>query len=191
MKLAKIFIVFTFLLAFAVCISAQDNQFPNELKGYEFFGKGKLKELKLGISTKEDVERVFGESCKKPCKYNRDWNIFFKYFDFASIEKNGVKFVPKQEFYGKLYSITLTPKNRIPFQKIQFPKLFASGHGSGSGYSDKGYSSKEEKDYRDVNGLIYTICEKSFSIPCKKGDLTAIIYSIPEKLEAEMLTLKK
>ncbi len=53
MKLTKIFIVFTFLLAFAICVSAQSVQFPNELKGFEVFGKGKLKSLKLGSSKRK------------------------------------------------------------------------------------------------------------------------------------------
>ncbi len=191
MNRAKIFIAFTFLLAFAVCVSAQNTTFPNELNGYKFFGKGKLKGLQLGVSTKEDVERAFGKSCESWCKYNRSWNVSFNYFDFESIEKDKIKFVPKQEFYEKLYSITLTPQNRIPFEKILFPKLFSRGDGGGDGYLESGYSSSEEKVYEDNNGLIYKICEKSFPILCKKGDLAAIIYTIPDKVEAEMLTLKK
>lgn len=191
MNRAKIFIAFSFILTFAVCVLAQGIQFPNELKGYELFGKEKLKDLKLGISTKEDVKKVFGESCENFCKYNRDWNVSFNYFEFESIEKDGIKFVPKQEFYGKLYSITLIPRNRIPFQRVRFPKLFDRLHGGGSGYADNGYSSSSEKIYQDTHGLIYKICEESVPIPCKKGDLVTIMYSIPEKIEAEMLTLKK
>ncbi len=77
MKSAKIFIVLTFLLAFAACISAQENTFPNELKGFEFFGNGKLKDLKLGSSKKEDVKKIFGEYCEKYCDYDENFKIKF------------------------------------------------------------------------------------------------------------------
>lgn len=79
MKLTKIFIVFTFLLAFAICVSAQKNQYPNELKGYEFFGKGKLIKIKLGVSTKKDVKKIFGKDCEKYCDYDKNFKIKFEY----------------------------------------------------------------------------------------------------------------
>jgi len=75
MKLEKIFIVFTFLLAFAVFVSAQGSPYPNELKGYEFFGKGKLKNIKLGVSSKKDVKKIFG----KDCDYDENFKVKFEY----------------------------------------------------------------------------------------------------------------
>lgn len=75
MNLARIYIAVGLVLASAVCGSAQSVQFPNELKGYEFFGKGKLNGLKLGSSKKSDVEKIFGQSCEKQCDYNDDFNM--------------------------------------------------------------------------------------------------------------------
>jgi hypothetical protein len=36
-------IIFSLFLVFVQNIQGQSNSYPNELKGYEFFGKGKLK----------------------------------------------------------------------------------------------------------------------------------------------------
>ena len=130
MKSAKIAVVFTFLLAFAVCVSAQSIQFPNELKGYEFFGKGKLKELKLGASTQEDTKRIFGQECEYVCQYDENWFISFDFIDENTTKEIGKnKFIPKKEYFGTLYSITLQPKENVYFQKIKFSKAFLFNYG--------------------------------------------------------------
>ncbi len=53
----------------------QLNFYPNEIKGYEFFNKGKLKNLKLSVWTKEDVKSIFGNSCETSCDYDENWKI--------------------------------------------------------------------------------------------------------------------
>ena len=117
MNRAKIFVVFTFLLAFAVCVSAQSVQFPNELKGYEFFGKGKLANLKLGVSIKEDVKNVFGVPRQEIYNsavydYDPNWSIQFVYFDeqksmithclASDTSKIIKKLVPLPQFIGMI-----------------------------------------------------------------------------------------
>ncbi len=194
MKSARIFIVFTFLLAFVVCVSAQANPYPNELRGYEFFGKGKLKDLKLGVSTKEDTKRIFGQDCEYVCQYDENWFVNFDFIDENTTKEiGGKKFIPKKEFIGTLYSITLQPKKNISFQKIKFSKSFALGNGGGSASgseTDEG-SWYESKVYEDSSGLIYDICKKSFPDKCKKGELLAIEYTLPKKSEAKLFTLQK
>jgi|SRR5215213_4059699 len=108
MNRADFLIVFAFLLAFALQVSAQDvsvpytstktskkgiiksleigDVSPNELDSYKFFAEGKLNKLKLGISTKEAVRTFFGVP-KLESKnidfydYDDDWQIQFIYFD--------------------------------------------------------------------------------------------------------------
>jgi len=129
MKLAKIFIVLTFLLAFAVCISAQSNPYPNKLRGYCFFGNGKLKNLRLAFSTNENVMKIFGQECENNCDYNSNWEISFNYFKqndcFTSQTGNEPKqtFCPDKKYIGRLSSIELRPKKMVSFSKISFSKF--------------------------------------------------------------------
>lgn len=54
---------------------------PNELPGYEFFRKGKLKDIRLGISTSDDMKKIFGETCEEICDYDDNWRVWVKYFE--------------------------------------------------------------------------------------------------------------
>ncbi len=115
MKSAKIFIAFTFLLAFAVCASAQVNQYPNEIRGFEFFDDGKLNNLKILFSSKDEVKAIFGEKCADSCDYNEDWRINFIYVDrdWSNKRIEGTYeriYKPKTEFVGKLARIYFKPK---------------------------------------------------------------------------------
>lgn len=194
MKLTKFFIVFTFLPAFAFSVSAQSNQYPNELKGYQFFGKGKLKTLKFGIFTEADVKKIFGEDCEYVCEYDENWFIGFDFIgQTTSKEIKGNKLILKKEFFGTLYTITLQPKNDISFSKTKFPKPFVlsySGGATSGSEADEGTWYKS-KTYKDYNGLLYDICEKSFPKSCKKGELLAIEYTLPKKSEAKLFILQK
>ncbi len=130
MKTAKIFIVLTFLLAFAVCVSAQRTQTIDSLQELDYLAKGKVKDLKFTVSTNEDVEKVFGENCEKSCIYENDWDIYFKYFDEKWIDKTFVGnkvsiYKPKPEFIGKLGSIVIQPKIQILLsENALFPDEF-------------------------------------------------------------------
>jgi hypothetical protein len=228
MNRAKIFITFTLLLAFAVCISAQkpkttrglDNLdlinmssqsknsesgivTPNELEGYEFFKSGKLKQLRIGFSTKADVAKIFGSACEKPCQYDANWRITFDYFSATEVlvknlnktdEKN---YVPRKEAVGKIQEVRIRPMNQISFQNVTFPANLKKYN-----YSETGYSRPEIRDgvefdiYADSFGLQYLIFDKlagdksKFTLDSRKqfsnfrqGDLIIIKYTITEEME--------
>lgn len=192
-------IAFTFLLAFAVCVSAQSVQFPNELKGYDFFGKGKIKPLKFGVSTKEDVIEIFGESCENSCDYNQNWLIQFIYFD--DIRKEGRRkekpYIAVSRYLGKLYSIRLRPKLKISFKKTVFPSYFKfKTFGSKNIYEDDGVTIYYFA-YIDKHGLEYRFFDKKtptkYKSPSKwkRGDLLSIEYQIPDRLEKNMFVGQK
>ncbi|HLM61236.1 MAG TPA: hypothetical protein VK308_10555 [Pyrinomonadaceae bacterium] len=229
----KFFIALAFLLAFAVCGAAQkaktpkkldsldlinmNNQSenlelgfvtPNELEGYEFFKKGKLNNVRLGVSTKADIENIFGSDCKKPCDYSSNWTITFDYFSETlfvveekynknlnkSVEKN---YIPKKEVVGKISSVWVRPKKRISFENVIF-----SGQFKKHSYLESGYLRSEAKEgvlidfYVDIYGLQYLVFDKFTSHTFKdtfnlrkqfenfrKGDLITIKYTIPEGIE--------
>ncbi len=195
MKVAKISIVFTFLLAFAVCVSAQSNPYPNELKGYRFFGKGKLKELKPGVSTKQDVIKIFGENCEDVCDYNQNWIINFTYFD--NVTKGGwgreKTYIPISKYLGKLYSISLRPKLKISFKKAVFPSHFKFSTGGsredGVTIYNLAYTDKYGLEYLIFDEIKLTKYKNTFK--WKRGDLLSIEYQIPVRLEKKMFIEQK
>ena len=233
MKSAKIFIVFTFLLAFAVCVSAQNDSIPsvvkfgdllepkkvkdlkfgfsttNELKGYEFFGKGKLNKLKIGVSTKENVKAILGNTCEEFCNYDSNWKIRFEYFDekttytTKSYDGNGnktdaKKFVPLSEYFGKIRSVEFIPKKRVSFSKAIYSNEFHKASSVVFGDDFSGNSVGVAIDsYTDGYGLRYTIFDKINYTSLKnkdkrlKGDLISIEYKIPKELEDKMFVEQK
>jgi hypothetical protein len=189
MKLAKIFIVFIFLLAFAVCVSSQSVQFSNELKSYEFYGKGKLKPLKLLISKLGDWESIFGKNCSASCDLNKDWRISFYSVDVKSpkiVTENKIerKFFLKPQYDNILWSIELMPKKRISFKNFRFPKAFEKSDGF---ISEINWSFDV---YQDSNGLSYWILAENVR-DYQKGDLYRIEYEVPNKLDSEIYTLEE
>jgi hypothetical protein len=75
MKVLKLIIILTlFLVSIAF---AQKNPYPNEMKGFEFFGKGKLKLIRLGISTKNDLDKIFGKTNDSFYEYDQNWIMSF------------------------------------------------------------------------------------------------------------------
>jgi len=202
MKSAKIFIVFTFLLAFALDVLAQRNPYPNELKGYEFFGKGKLKGLKLGVSTKEDVKSIFGEICDNDCDYDENWTVNFNYLEGISKETtiDGItkRYVPSPNYAGKLYSVTFSPKSSISFNKVKFSSNFAQFGGGSAAHDGKGGGTNMSfKIYTDTYGLEYTVFGGSIlttnkNLPKrKKGDLLFIEHRVTDELEEKMFVEQK
>ena len=192
MKTAKIFVFITFLLAFTVCVSAQGVQFPNELKGYEFFGKGKLKGLQLGVSGKEDILKIFGKTCdfheNEVCEYDNKWNIVITYFGFSVEFNKGLESYMKNEFIDKIFRIELLPKEMINFENVKFSKIYKRNidtieYWSGSSNSKPirtGWS--KNKFYENPIGLTYAICIKDSKKECVKDTLNWINYEIPENL---------
>ena len=184
MKLAKIFIVFTFLLAFPVFISAQNNPYPNEIEGYEFFKSGRFNDLKLLASDRDDVKAIFGEKCDNGCDYNEDWEIRFSYVNSGWSRKftgNGKEQIyrPKPEFVGKLAGISFRPKKTILLsESVVIPKKIICNVGTAYG----GYTYKVRSciDDKRVN---YNISDETIENgKIVKGQITAINY-IPSKKE--------
>lgn len=172
------------------------NTYPNELKGYEFFDKGKLKGLKLTISTKEDVQNNFGADCERSCDYDENWTAYFSYFGdfYRERTENDVKtkIISKPEYLGKLYSITLRPKKTVLFDKVVFPSKFHISYGHTAAHDGKGGGTNTSyHSFTDRYGLEYSILEEISLTTIKdlkwqKGELMSIEYTIPEKLEKEM-----
>ena len=195
MKSAKIFIFFALLLVFALQVSAQSVQSPNELNGYEFFAKGKLKNLQFAVSSKDDVKEIFGANCEKKCDYDANWSISFEYFDDIwmkeSRNEKDEKIVYKldSKYLRKLRSIEIRPKKPISFANVAFPRVFQKFLVASSGFnSDKSRVSGDEA-FQDSSGLTYEICQ----INCDSGDkeLVLIRYDIPKELKDTLFILQK
>lgn len=185
MKATIIFISFIFFLAFALQVSAQEIQFSNELKGFEFYNQGKLKDIKLKTSTDEDVKAVFGKDCLGGgCEYNENWEIGFLYY-FGWMKRyeteNGVKktYIVSPEFVDRIFAIILVPQKMISLNQISFSKEFQSE----SSFGEHGVKLKY---YAGSNGLYYSLLDEDDSY---KGNLTHIIYRIPDNLEQDMFIL--
>ncbi len=198
MKQAKLFFVLTFLLAFAICVSAQSVQFPNELKGYEFFGKGKLKKIKLGASTKKDIKKIFGKDCEKECDYDENFKIKFEYLaaldDCMTTEDiRDRAMCPQSAFVGTLSSITLEPKKYqmlkdLPtskFNKFSGGSTTAKGNGASSSYTS----------FTDKYGLRYSVNNESGVFysqypPFIQGKLYSIKYIFTDDFIRKVFTVE-
>ncbi len=206
MKRAKIFIAFTFLFAFAVCVSAQSKQYPNELKGYDFFGNGKLKDLQLTVSSKDNVKKLFGENCEKNCDYNADWLISFAYYEDIWVKESRndkdekLRYLLDSKYLGKLRSIEIRPKNQISFTNILFPNIFQKLliASNGNLRFDKRRMSGDEA-FQDLSGLTYEISNHTSCDDIKnkransknKSELVLIRYDVPKELEKDLFVLQK
>ena len=205
----KILIVFIFLLSvvFVKASQAQNNPYPNELKGYEFAGKGKLKGLMPGVSTKENVKKIFGENCENRCDYDTDWTVNFSYYENNWIKENtdekGKKLVYHldSKYLGNLRKIEISPKKQILLGIVSFPKTFEKLSRSlikEDTRTDKSRMITYEL-FQDSFGLTYELFDTTDydSIKAKneklykKGELSSIQYSISKEQEKVMYILQK
>lgn len=197
MRLTKIFSVFTFLFAFVFQVSAQENPFPNELKGFEFFGNGKLKYLKLGSSKKKDIEMIFGKYCEKSCDYDENFTIKFEYLaaldDCMTTEDVRDRLMcPQNEFVGTISSITLEPKQNQIIKDIPtstFNKV------SGGGSIEKGSGvSVSYTSFTDNYGLKYSILSGNTTYsqnpPFVEGKLYSIKYIFIDDFIRKIFTVE-
>ncbi len=208
MKIIKFFIGFAFLLAlvFVQPSQAQNNPYPNELDGYEFSGKGKLAGLKPGISTKEDVKKIFGKNCEKICDYDSDWTVKFSFYENTWTKEDTNRKGEKSVYYldsrylGKLRKIEISPKRQQPLANVSFPNTFQKLLRSQITKNRSGKSRMINYDvFQDVYGLTYELYsttdydenktknEKLFN----KGDLFSIQYNISKEQEKVMFILQK
>jgi hypothetical protein len=198
--------VVSIAIIFAVVfnVSAQTkNPFPNELRGYRFYKNGKLKTLRPGVSTLEDIKKVFGEECENVCDYDERWTIDFGFIDDGPVEitSDGVttKYFPAPGFIGKISSISLHPKSNIRFQKALLLKKFdgliggyicgMDGKGGGSNTSYTGYSDRYGLFYNIVDS--YETTKKDELNGRRKGDLFSIKYELTEEMNDRIYGIKK
>lgn len=182
---------------------------PNELRGYEFFTKGKLKNIRLGLSTREDMKRLFGDTCEGPCDYDGDWYVWVNYFDENTIgtktstNSDGIEteteVTPKNQLVGKLRFLRLTPKKSISFARISLPRQFVKNqsYSIGDAWGLNGFEGAVHSTidtYTDGYGLRYEVFDKETfnnlssksnaeEKQLRKGDLVGIEYEIPNVLD--------
>ena len=206
MRFAPIFAVIACFLLVDSGVSAQSDQYPNELEGYKFFGRGKLKDLHLLVSTKDDVKRIFGEKCEKRCDYDLNWSVNFEYFDDIWItERSNAKgdkltYTLDPKYLGKLRVIELRPKNSIYFKNITFPRSFERIITTSTTDARGGKSRMTVNDaFQDAIGLTYEIFVRTNygdmktkdSRSFNEGELVVIHYRIPAGQQRSLFVLKK
>lgn len=201
MNSSRIAAIFLFLII-ALGNAAAQRVFPNEVRGFEFFGKGKLKSLAMGSSTKDDVKRIFGQSCEIDCDYDDFWTVRFEY-----IKADGCITVPREaielticpagEFIGKLSSVQLAPKQALSFIGVSQAKFTKhGGGGSASGGSGKS-SSMTYSSFGDEFGLKYSTFSsaeppmKKGDVELVRGDLLYIDYQLSEALKDKIFRIEK
>ncbi len=201
---AKIFTALTFLLISAVCAAAQGNQYPNELKGFEFFGKGKLRELRLTVSSKDDVIKIFGKKCQKKCDYDAAWSVRFEYYEDVWIKEHRdekgekLRYLLNSKYLGKLRSIEIRPKKRLSFADVAFPDIFQKLLTTSTTDTRSGRSKMTAgESFQDSDGLKYEIYSRTNYDDISSGkekslnnDLILIRYDISEKFEKTLFILQ-
>ena len=179
MKLAKILIIFTFLLVFVLQVSAQNYFYPNEQKGFELFKNGKWKTLKPFVSTKSDVEKIFGKNCEELCDYDENWSFQVMYIgQCSSYSASEKKFVPRveEDLLGKYQNIIFYPKKRFTRKSFNFGKKW-----SRLKVEESHQIPSKTIQYNDSSGMVYRFWdENSEDGKFKVGDLNLIIYGIPD-----------
>jgi hypothetical protein len=161
MHSAKIVSIYVFLLLFASSTFAQENPYPNELKGYEFFRSGRLKDLKPLVSTRADVKRVMGANCEYGCDYDENWEIGFAYIerDWSKTDNVGI-YKAKVAFIGKLHDISFRPRHPIVLTQVDvFPQDF---------YCANGLAESDKFEYKcrvciDAHRVIYSLSDETKS----------------------------
>jgi len=156
----------------SVSTRAQTKRYPNELKGYEFFESGRLKPIMLGSSTKEDVQKIFADTCEKSCDYDDRFVIKFDYLscdDCMTTEYiRDRAMCPLSENMGTIEKITLTPKVPISIKDVPtspFPK-----NTGGSIMFKDGSGGVSYESFGDTYGLKYSI---------KRSDTSSLSLTSP------------
>lgn len=175
----------------------QNGPFPNELEGYEFFGKGKLKNVVFGVTKKADVEKIFGSSCEKDCEYDDRFVIKFDYLtcdDCMTTEYiRDRAMCPLGEYMGTIEKITLRPKVPIKFDKI--PNSRFTIHTGGGVFEKGGSGGVSYESFGDKFGLKYSIRKGTTSVTLTtpgptfmNGPLYSIDYGINVELETKIFS---
>ena len=176
MSIAKSIMAAAFFFLAVIAASAQEYTYPNELKGYGLFKHGNWKSLKPFVSTKEDVVKIFGQSCEKGCDYDQNWRMQVVYIgQCSSYSESEKKFVSRvsEDLLGKYSNIIFYPKKRIRRNSLKFSKKFSS-----SEQLTTHAIPSHTKHYWDSEGLIYTFSAgNTYNGEFRKNDLMNIMYS--------------
>lgn len=180
-------IVLTFLLAMFLalaCIAQEVGAF-NEIPGFEFYGKGKLKGISLKNSSRADVIAAFGNDCDyKVCEYDENWKLTVLYLeDYVRQTRYDRKYEyalkPSQEFIEKAWILMFEPKKNISLNDFSFPAIFKRSS------RIEGHSGLQFLDYSSENRLTYSIIDEDYA----KGNLIGIYYKLSESEEEEMFVV--
>ena len=170
----KNFISLLFLLILTSTALSQQSKphkilvkYPNELKNFKLIRNSSINSLIPRLTTAEEVKKAtknLENACEIPeskdCQLSKNWNTALQQINSRD---------------GNLYSIVFTPKKKISFKHIKFPRQFKK---SGMGISDSDVS--ETIVYSDSYGLRYVIVDENDAKGYKKGDLYYIEYGAPE-----------
>lgn len=178
-----------------------ENAFPNEMKGFEFYDRGKLSGITIGVSKIEDVRSIFGTPLKtnrsfEMFDYNSDWEIWFVFFtgnekyevvkyqnggrvsSYFNEDKKNEETASKQAGVTRRFVIKPENAGKItaillnPKKKFSFDaSVFAEKTSLFKSYASGGY-----KFYRDLNGLSYQVFDRE-DFRSVNNDGEALTYS--------------
>ena len=197
MKTIKPLILLNFLLILTNSIWGQTNLFPNELKGFELYQKGKLEKINLLVSNEKDIKKVFGKSCDSGCDYDEDWTVSFSFLSkddhISEMDDRGNdrKFFPPRKYVGKLSIIRFRPKKHISIDNLSFSKVFNRIFGYESGNLTR-KDAVSAITFSDRNGLKYNIYQREMpGEKYQKGDVISIEYAITETKREEIFGITR
>lgn len=169
-----------FVIAFGETLG-QEFSFPNEVKGYEFYGKNRLEGIQLKVSSKSDITNLLGSDCDwDRCVYDENWYMIFVYLDATWREyviKNGIEHTlsPLPKFHDRLWLIGLEPRKPTLITDADWSS-FSSVH------SRKIHSGIKLVDYHDGSGLLYSLMTEGDLA----GQIDQIVYSVPKNARQDM-----
>jgi hypothetical protein len=182
MRVLKLITAANLLLIFAICITGQTNPFPNEIKGYELYAKGKLEKIKILVSSEKDTIKIFGKNCESGCDYDDNWKVAFRFLRKGEYISEGTgkeerRFYLPKKYIGKLSEIHFLPKKHISFEGIQFSNLFRKSFAYQTGAELHPEDAGSMNTFTDNFGLKYVVCSTtSVSGRYQKDDVFSIDY---------------
>jgi hypothetical protein len=196
MKQRRLVWLIVLVVFVSICGAAQENPYPNEVAGFEFFGKGKLKGLQPGFSTRTDVSEIFGDTCESRCEYDETFWISIGYLSATSCyksRKDDVEYTtcPREELVGTLYSIELTPTRPISFLGVRRTGFSLIGVGA---MVSSGGGSLSFTWFGSENGLSYSVINNTDNTRDARlrefveGDLYKIEYRLSKETEKRIFS---
>ena len=147
------FLLLVIIASFAGAGERPHSRYPNELRGFRFYGKY-LAPLEPGISSEEAARQVLGDTA---AVRRNDWTIHTSYTTKGGLVYNST--------LGKLAEIALKPDGIIPMVAVKFSPLFAHCHAS---VSEINISFDV---YRDTSGLEYLASRRRLQMGKERGSL--------------------